>query len=195
MDWKKDAIKWSLILAGIVLVLFILYYILNSVSVCMGCGSGDPSSEAGKTVKAIMRDNSRLGSSNEVTFKKGTTINNRNISGETGGVIQSNEVCISAGDFSSDLDWKVNETNTLLQYIGDNPDPIMEFFGINQSVKAKIIATCDSPAFINSTYSNASYYFTSEFEGQINPDWFSNCGCLTDPKANRCCFVAVKRYN
>ena len=166
-----------------VVILGLLLSIINSIIIT---GQGDPAEEAGKTVKAIMRENSRLGSSNEVTFKKNTTINNRNISGATGGVIQSNEVCISQGDFMDNTSWRVSDGGTLLEYVGSD------------DVKAKLVAACDSVAVIKDEYGGVQTYMEQVFgSALVNSDGQSffddTCGCIANEGANRCCFVAVKR--
>jgi len=182
-DRKGQEFSVFKLLISAVIAVVILGLLLSIVNSIIITGQGDPAEEAGKTVKAIMRENSRLGSSNEVTFKKGTTINNRNISGATGGVIQSNEVCISAGDFKENANWTVNDSGTLLEYTGSD------------DIKAKLVAACDSVAVItdSSQYGDVVTYMSEVFGSSLSGDDFQECGCLEDTGANRCCFVAVKR--
>jgi len=165
-----------------VVILGLLLSIINSIGLISGA---EPQKEAGNTVKAIMRDNATIKASTEVTFdNKNRIINASGISSASGGVLQPNEVCISAGQFTGNTSWVTGEGGSFLEYKGSS------------AINAVVIAACDNVATINDTYGgDVSESKSSNFGSSIGTDWFNDCACVSDSEAARCCFVAVKRPN
>jgi len=116
---KGQAFDVFKLLIAAVIAIAMLAILLPIVKNLLPPGYSDPTSEAENLIKNNIKYPSNYSESKEVVFTTEKNLNAKAIAG-AGDVLNSNQLCLSKGDFEEDQDFELQEAsnNVILRYKG-----------------------------------------------------------------------------
>ena len=171
---------FKLLIAAIVAVV-ILGILLSILNIIPGIGSNNPNKEAGDLLKNIAVNTSSVRVSQEVTFNADNdNINARAVAQAANFVVQTDQVCVFAGQFT---DASVNP------FTEDDTDTgrSITYTGTASAVNAAIKGMCDRGTF----YEDADFEVFITDQEVVTEVQNGRCGCIGEP--GQCCILLLER--